>query len=1387
MRPKAAIRRATTSASEAALHPGQYVREKGLIPAKMSVTEAAKVIGISRPGVSNFLNGKVSTTPEMATRIERAFGIPAQTLLDMQAAYDAAQAKEKGTPANAKTYVPPFLAIKANSIEAWASHNNIPARIRLAVFLRTLVHSTGIGLTKVDFPGNDDAERPGWDGIVESSEATPWVPQGLSGWEFGTTENVKSKADGDFAKSVKAHSKEDREKTTFVFVTPRRWPGKDEWTKGAKAKKVWKDVRAYDASDLEQWIAQSLAAQTWFANETLTPAEDVRTLDKCWSDWADVATPPLTGALFDSAIEAGKRKILSRLSKEPDGPIIVTADSVQEALAFISQLLGERGGPELTTFRDRVLVFDKPGVLPRLAQGAKTFIPVAATREVERELAPYSRSMHSIVVYPRNAANSDPDIILEPVPHETFRKALEEMKKDRDEVSRLANASGRSLTVLRRQLSDVPAVRTPAWAAEQKIAERLIPFLFVGAWNARNETDKEALSLLAGRPHEDLEKDLQALAQLDDAPVWQIGHFRGVVSKIDLLYAIARWITDPDLKRYFSMARMVLGEDDPSLDLAEEERWAASIHGKVREFSGAFREGISETLVLLAVHGNNLFKLRLGVDTEIEAANVVRDLLDSPLTTRKLAAHDRDLPTYAEAAPDTFLSIIERDLKSDQPEVLGLLRPVDRSNFWGHPSRTGLLWALEGLSWNPTTLPRAAMILARLAQVEITDNWVNKPTHSLESIFRAWMPQTAASHDERVNVMKALAERFPNVAWSLCVAQFGGHSQVGDYSHKPRWRPDGYGFGEPFPTYGPIWKFQRVMVEMALSWKDHSAGMLSDLVERLHALDDGYQARVWGLVEAWAKTASDADKAILREKIRISTLSRRAARRAKKNADAASLTATARKAYAALEPSDLLNKHAWLFKDNWVEESADEIHDDEEIDFRKREERIRKLRVDALQEVLAQRGIAGILELATRGKAAGQIGWLIAQDVLSEDELKSILVLAFEPILAGAEEAFPQRNLAAGALRSQMDEKKREAIIKGITAKLSDEDAARVLLLAPFRKPTWALVDQLNEAGRAIYWKEVAPDWIHDSDVENNEAVERLLTASRPRAAFACAHYHPEKLGAELLYRLLSEVAKGGNEQSGHYQLEEYAIEQAFKFIDSSPDLTPDQKAGLEFAYLEVLARPWDSRENSYGIPNLERYIEQHPEVFVQAIAWGYKRNDEGKDPPELQVPENDVKNVARRAHKLLDGMTHIPGHDARGDFEKDRLPKWIATVRQSCAELSRLEIGDSCLGKLLSHAPIGADGVWPSEPVRQVMEDIQSEEMMRGAHTGVYNSRGVHWRGEGGDQERELAAKYRKWGEALQFSHPFVASNLLMKLAKTYEYEASGHDTEAGIRRRLR
>jgi antitoxin HigA-1 len=70
-----------------ALHPGPWIKRNVLAPYAMTVTEAADHLGITRPPFSNVLNGKAALSPELAARIERAFGVSARTLLNMQAAH----------------------------------------------------------------------------------------------------------------------------------------------------------------------------------------------------------------------------------------------------------------------------------------------------------------------------------------------------------------------------------------------------------------------------------------------------------------------------------------------------------------------------------------------------------------------------------------------------------------------------------------------------------------------------------------------------------------------------------------------------------------------------------------------------------------------------------------------------------------------------------------------------------------------------------------------------------------------------------------------------------------------------------------------------------------------------------------------------------------------------------------------------------------------------------------------------------------------------------------------------------------------------------------------------------------------------------------------------
>jgi len=66
------------------------------------------------------------------------------------------------------------------------------------VLLRRLVHSTDHDLRQVDFPGYDNAERKGSDGIIESDAPTAWIPDGKSFWEFGVNKSRQVKAEKDY-------------------------------------------------------------------------------------------------------------------------------------------------------------------------------------------------------------------------------------------------------------------------------------------------------------------------------------------------------------------------------------------------------------------------------------------------------------------------------------------------------------------------------------------------------------------------------------------------------------------------------------------------------------------------------------------------------------------------------------------------------------------------------------------------------------------------------------------------------------------------------------------------------------------------------------------------------------------------------------------------------------------------------------------------------------------------------------------------------------------------------------------------------------------------------------------------------------------------------------
>ena len=1348
-------------------HPGVYVQRE-VFPEGMTVTEAAQRLGVGRPALSRFLNGRSSLSPSMAQRLQRAFGVDPAHLHDMQTRFDDHDALTRRNAAERRLQPLSVATITADEVDRWAGEHQ--ARQELAVLLRRLAHSTSDGVKGADFPGYGQAERPGWDGRIEASASTSWVPEGASRWEFTCNSRPRARANHYFKSRTELVPLEARQEQTFVFVTPHNWSKKNEWKDEKQRLNEWREVRAYDASDLEQWIETSPATQVWFAERLGRPVDGFQSLDQFWNEWAAAADPPLSPALFAAAVEKHSCAFFRWLDEEPHRLFTIAADSRQEAVAFLACLLKAESLPP-DRMLDRAVVFHKTDAVQRLksligrsrANSAESprsvpLLAVAGTLDVEQRLDSWREACHCVAPQPRNAVgliDRQRDIELDILSPLEFGKAMASMNISGAKVEQLALDTARSPTILRRRLSTTPGSQRAAWAYDDDVLEAAVVPALIGAWNAGAEADRDALALLADTAYEQVEKAVSRLRNREDPPVWSIGKYHGVCSRIDALFSVAPAVTPKNLDDFFFLAEYILSERDPELDLPAESRWKAAVYGKVRNHSDALRTGIRETLVLLAEHGNRLFDERLSDNTEQRVETFVRRLL-GPLTLERLLSHKADFPDYAEAAPDAVLDLLTEDLESSEPAVLEILKsPEGDPLFQGCP-RTGLLWALECLAWLPGRLPRVASVLARLSEREITDRWTNTPFNTLVSLFRTWMPQTVARLPARLDVLDCIVRSTPEVGWRLCVELLPKHHDTSGLNRLPKWRGD-TSLALVRPPVREIRETAEAARQTVFKWAAHDETTLGDLADRVRSFPEDDRSRIWDTIEEWSTTASDQARALLRERIRKRYRSVRDER--------------AKQAIQTLAPADAVARNQWLFASSTWAVEWDES--DTETSFEETLARVKTRREAGLREVLQERERDGLLELVECCEAPQLVGSTLA-GILDPEAVGDLAVSFLRKATEADETAY--RECLEGLLALAP-----AAVLERLVqhCRQSDDAASRlVLYLAmPFRNETWRLLGEESQGLRESYWGRVVPPQGQRVNADElHELIDRLIDAKRPDVALRAAQYSFAAVETKRLQRLLRALAKHG----GTPWLDSFTLGEAVEHLGSRVDVDESEIVEIEFAFLAHLSH------TDRGFPNLQKRLTESPDLFVQAVALAFGPKNKGEDPSPWRVDDPDQRAAAASAaSRFLIGTQVVPGTRDNGEVDTAKLHAWLASAREMCAELDRAAVGDVMIGEWLARAS-AKDGVArPRSEVAEAIEAMASDDVDTGFGTGAYNARGVVTSFEiGGDQDRALAKTYRALADEM-VEYPRMR-RILEGIAQTYADQAKRMDRSGEVGNRL-
>lgn len=1342
-------------------HPSIFIREH-VIPEGLTVIQAAGILGVGRPALSTFLNGKAALSLDMALRLEKSFGANAQELLNMQIEYEKHRAGNSSRERPPKSFVPPFLQPKAKDIEKWAT-SGINARFRLAVFLRTLIRSTGNGVTFSNFPGDDEAERRGWDGKLHATESTPWIPEGSSCWEFSTESDPLSKAKKDYESRTKNVDQEERQKTTFVFVTPNGWTGqnRENWLKECRSSKHWKDVRGYDSNDLVQWLEQSIPGQTWFANETDSESLGTRTLEAYWDEWTANWPEDRIPNLFQSSVHEYKKKISESLYAETKRPVSISADSSSEALAFLHCLF-KSGSELLPGSYDNVVVFTEKGTLKKVATKYSNFIAVIIDSEIEKELDSFRNNIPAIVIHPKTARGVKSDVELRPLRYSSFEKAMSEAGYNASEIEQLSRESGRSLTILRRRISKLPNVRTPEWAKNLETASDIIPFFFAGAWRTNNEADRLVMKILANvKDYEQVEGIFIKLRYINESPVWTTETAKGLVSKIDVLHAVAPYITESELIRFFNLARLILSGSYNGIESNEQGIEVEKLSERVHEISKELRGNILDTLVLMAVYRESVFSVDIKPKLEAKLNRLVKDLLRD-LTVFKRNSCSYDLRYYAEACPKLFIESIERDIASDY-SVCRNESNRDSTGYFDNSFMTNLMAALELLAWSTEHLPYVVDILAKLSSTE-DKHGVNEITYSsLNKILDNILPQTSASASDRRLILERVITQNCEVGWRLCMSVLDPYPRFVTDNFKPMYLDLGQRHDQRVlksDVYSVIDYCVKNIEEVFELDKDKINELLS--IVQFHS--GPTHSKVWEVIKQWCKKAISSEKAWVKSKIPEIAFTRAALKNATNLGLDESHFSQAKELYEELKVTDTVLEHRWLFEKMWIERTtADESTYSYDQDH---EENVKQRRILAINKIYQEQGINGITELLFSERSAWIVGRVIAGSEISKTE-----IVSFVKNLVQEDHRSEGNSLNGDLLKALISSITCDRIfLYSLLENLPQSKHLEILLISPFDEYTWVKVRELPQTDQSEYWKNVDPLSPKLSVDQLGTAVTNLLKANRPHIALSLSEYDIENISSELLFQILNDIDQIDQGSYDNSKVDDWLIQRIIKLLSLRKDMSEHLLASLELKFIEFL-------DNEARKPlNTEILIESEPTYFAQLIAYAYERVNGNVD--FKTESESNIRRRAVKARKMLDRLKRIPGRDENGTINGERMLRWIKEVRRLCQARSLENFCDRTIGRMFAKAIQSDISNWPTEPILGVLEEVLTEDMSKGLVSSLYlYSYNKPASTYGGEHDRKEARWHSEKAGFLRITHQKVA--IIHDRVAKYLNETAGDEVE--------
>lgn len=715
--------------------------------------------------------------------------------------------------------------------------------------------------------------------------------------------------------------------------------------------------------------------------------------------------------------------------------------------------------------------------------------------------------------------------------------------------------------------------------------------VLIGSWQDKSQCDLEAITQLLGISYNEWLEKAREILHCPDSPLSLKNGIWKVVNRTELLRLLGSRILDQSLDTFRALAVSVLNERDPAFELPAEERYAASIRGKVLKCSHVLRNGIAEGLAILGSQPEACCNCSQG-KVEETCALVIRKLL-TDADWVLWGSLNSLLPTLAETAPGEFLEAVEKAMRL-KPCPFDALFSQEGNGITGGNYLTGLLWALEGLAWDEQYLVRVCVALGELASHDPGGQWANRPSNSLTTILLPWLPQTLASVDKRKVAVRTILNEWPDIAWNLIIQLLPGQHQTSSGSHKPSWRktiPKDWGKGV---THQEYWQQTSFYAELAVA-----AGGQDPV--RLSALIDHFDNLPKPAFDQLLQVLSSRPITELPEEQRLSIWDHLAkfTNKHRRFSDAKwvlpnELITRIEQVAEQLAPTNPFNLYQHLFTDR------DFDLYEENGDWEEQQVKLYVRRETAITKIFQQYGIEGVIRFSKSVISPSQVGYALG--VIQDNVIEQTLFPDF----------LDSEDIKRKAMVSGFIWKRHQ--INGLSwcdnidkSGWAPRQVGYFLSCLPFKKDVWDRASEWLKENQGEYWIRTGAN-AYQADGDLIFAIEKLIEHGRPYAAINCIsrmRRAQQQINVGQCIRALLAALTSSEPTNA---MNGYQIVELIKILQSDLSVPEDDLFKVEWAYLPLLDR------HSGAAPKLlENRLANDPDFFCEVIRLIYRSKKEAK------------------------------------------------------------------------------------------------------------------------------------------------------------------------------